>query len=480
MSRSGVYPVAEFGAFGDGVHLDTDAINAAIRAAHGAGGGRVILPPGRYLSFSIQIRSRVTLEIAKGAVLVAASPEAHGGQYDPPEPNPHDAWQDFGHSHWHNSLIWGEDVEDIALVGGGLILGQGLTREGPGARWSREHIGDRPLSMGTAVPLSPEQFVAEQAAMIGQGNKAVALKNARNVLIKDLTVLMGGHFAFLLTGVEGLTMSRLTIDTNRDGIDLDCVQDARLSDLKINSPNDDAIVLKASLALGEIRPTQRISITRCKVTGFDPGTMLDETFGRSQDLSPDQDRVTGRIKIGTESNGDFRDIVISDCVFQRSRGLAIESVDGGVIEDIQVRNIEMDEVTTAPLFLRLGNRARGPEGTPVGRIRRVTIENLNARGIDHRYAATLAGLPDQPITDIVLRNLNLSYLGGGSILDARRSVPELEQAYPEPSMFGTSPAFGLFARHVQGLTLESVNLGTLSEDGRPDITLVNVSDYSRS
>ncbi len=433
-----------------------------------------MLPAGRYLSFSIRLRSRITLELGEGAVLEAADPARHDGQYDAPEPNAHDAYQDFGHSHWHNSLIWGEGVHDVALIGPGMIQGLGLTREGPGAPWSRDHVGDRPLSMGPAEVLSAAALTAEQAAMSGQGNKAVALKNARNVVIRDLTVLKGGHFAFLLTGVDGLLMDGLRIDTDRDGIDLDCVRDARLSNLRVNTPNDDAIVLKTSFALGERRSTERIRITGCRVSGFDMGTMLDGTCGRTQDLSPDLDRVTGRIKLGTESNGDFRDIEIADCLFERSRGVAIETVDGGVIEDIIVRDIVMREVTTAPIFLRLGDRRRGPEGTTVGAMRRITIRNLVATGIDPRYAATLAGLPAHPIEDVGLSDIHLTYGGGGTATDAGRTVPELPHAYPEPSMFGVSPAHGLFARHVRGLTLENVVFATETPDARPDIMLDDV------
>ncbi|ADL02172.1 rhamnogalacturonidase [Brevundimonas subvibrioides] len=469
-----VFDVRDFGARGDGLTLDTPAINAAIDAAAAAGGGRVVLAPGRYLSFSIQLRSRITLELSEGAILEAADPARHDGQYDAPEPNPHDAYQDFGHSHWHNSLIWGEDIEDVVLLGPGLIHGLGLTREGPGAPWSRDHIGDRPLSMGPATPLSPAVFEAEQAAMVGLGNKAVAIRNGRNIVIRDLTVLKGGHFAFLLTGVDGLLMDGLRIDTDRDGIDLDCVREARLSNLRVNTPNDDAIVLKTSFALGERRSTERVQIMGCRVSGYDMGTLLDGTFGRTQNLSPDLDRVTGRIKLGTESNGDFRDIEIADCQFERSRGLAIETVDGGVIEDIVVRDIVMREVTTAPIFLRLGDRRRGPEGTTAGALQRVSIRNLVATGIDPRFAATLAGLPDHPIEDVRLSDIHLTYGGGGTADDAGRTVPELPHAYPEPSMFGVSPAHGLYARHVRGLTLENVVFATETPDARPDVVLDDV------
>ena len=465
--------VRAYGAVGDGVALDTDAINAAIEAA-AATGGVVLLPQGRYLSFSIRLRSRVTLQLAAGAVLEAADPLRHDGRYDSPEPNPHHLWQDFGHSHWRNSLIWGEDVHDVAIVGTGLIDGAGLTREGPGAPWSRNTVGDRPLSMGPPESISADVYAAEVAAMDGLGNKAVALKNARNVTIRDVSVRNGGHFAFLLTGVDNLVMDGLMVDTNRDGIDLDVVRNARLSNLLVNTPNDDAIVLKSSLALGEARPTENVVITNCQVSGYDLGTLLDGTFGRTQQLSPDLDRVTGRIKLGTESNGGFRNIVIADCVFDRARGIALETVDGGVLEDVVVSNVVLRDVTTAPIFLRLGRRLRAPPGTAIGALRRVTISNITASGIDPRYAAIIAGEPGDPIEDVTLSNIRLLYAGGGTADEAARAVPELPEAYPEPSMFGVTPAYGLYARHVRNLVLRDVSLATETPDARPPLIMEDV------
>jgi polygalacturonase len=471
----GVFDIRSYGARPDDQGLDTAAINRAIEAAS-AKGGVVHLPPGRWLSFSIRLRSRVTLQFAPGAVLEAADPARHGGRYDLPEANPHDVYQDFGHSHWRNSLLWGEDVHDVAIVGPGLIDGAGLTREGPGARWSRNKVGDRPLSMGPADRTSADRYEAEVRAMNGLGNKAIALKNARNVTFRDFSVLRGGHFAFLLTGVDNLVMESLRIDTNRDGVDLDVVRNARLSNLTVNTPNDDAIVLKSSLALGAARPTENVTITNCQVSGYDLGTMLDGTFRKTQELSPDQDRVTGRIKLGTESNGGFRNIAISNCVFDRSRGLALESVDGGVLEDVTISNIVMRDVTTAPIFLRLGDRRRAPEGTGMASLRRVTISNVTAYGIDPRYAAIIAGLPGRPVEDVTLSNIRLVFQGGGTQAHAVRTIPEQAEAYPEPSMFGVTPAYGLYARHARNLVLRDIQLSTERPDARPPVVLDDVTN----
>lgn len=127
---SATFSVRDHGATGDGVTLDSPAINAAINAATETGGGTVVFPAGDYLSYSIRLRSHITLHLGPGASLIAADPPAPGepGGYDAPEPNPWNFYQDFGHSHFRNSLIWGEDLENIAITGPGRIYGRGLSR----------------------------------------------------------------------------------------------------------------------------------------------------------------------------------------------------------------------------------------------------------------------------------------------------------------------------------------------------------------
>jgi polygalacturonase len=458
-----------------GPALATDAINAAIVRAHARGGGEVVLPAGRHLSFSIRLLSGVILRLEEGCVLEAADPARHGGAYDPAGPNPHDLWQDFGHSHWRNSLIWGEDLEDVAILGPGLIDGAGLTREGPGSRWSRQ-AGEFPLSMAGLSAETLAELSPAIEAMAGLGNKTIALKRVRRARIEGLTIFRGGHFAVLATGCEDLVLRDLLIDTNRDGLDIDACRDVLVSGCRVNTPNDDAIVLKSSLALGEVIPTERVTIQHCEVSGFDLGTMLDGTFGRTQQLAPDQDRVTGRIKLGTESNGGFRDIVIRDCRFNRSRGLALEVVDGGTMENVVAERLVMREVTTAPIFLRVGDRRRGPEGAPLGAMRGIVLRDIEATDILPDYAATIAGLPDSPIKDVTLSNIRLSYRGGGSPAWAERRPGDLPQAYPEPSMFGPSPAHGLWARHVDGLKIENLVIETVAPDPRPTRLFENVRE----
>jgi len=446
-NSSGFYNVKQFGAKGDSATLDTDAINRAIDAASSAGGGTVYFPAGEYLSFSIRMKSNITLHLDNGANLIAAVHVPGQAGYDAPEPNQWDMYQDFGHSHWHNSLIWGENLENIAITGHGRITGNGLTRS---AR--------------------PGQ---------GPGNKAIALKLCRNVILKDITVLRGGHFCLLATGVDNMTIDNVKLDTNRDGFDIDCCRHVHISNCSVNSPFDDAIVLKSSYGLGFARVTEDITITNCSVSGFDIGSFINGTYLKNEaGRVPDRGVITGRIKFGTESNGGFRNITISNCTFEFCRGLALETVDGGILEDITITNVTMRDIQGAPFFLRLGSRMRGPEGTPVGKLRRVNISDVVVYSANPDYASLLFGIPGYEIEDIKMHNLTIVVKGGAPKEQADLLVPEKENAYPDPQEFGKIPAYGFYIRHAKNIEMMNVELKLENEEFRPPFILEDVKGAS--
>src|SRR5437763_7293240 len=476
-TRSSVYDVRAFGAKGDRKTLDTVAINKAIDAAAAAGGGTVILPAGTYLSVSIHLKSNITLQLDQGATILAADPVPGKVTYDLPEPTDWDMYQDFGHSHWQNSLIWGIGLENISIIGPGSIDGKGLTRRSPRARRVNQP-GDRPVTLGGQTGARPQSPLGEDddpVVMNGLGNKAISLKLCRNVLLRDFSILNGGHFALLATGVDNLTIDNVKVDTNRDGLDIDSCRNVRISNCSVNSPNDDAIVLKSSYALGFARATENVTITNCLVSGYDIGSLLDATYKRNVTEAPDRDGPTGRIKLGTESNGGFKNIAISNIVFDHCRGLALETVDGGLLEDVSVTNITMRDVVNSPIFLRLGRRMRGPAGTPVGQLRRVNISNVVAYNVDARYASIIAGIPDHKIENIELSNIRIFYRGGGKKELADVQLPERETNYPEPSMFGETPAYGFFVRHVAGIEFNNVTVNYLNAEMRPPFLLDEVT-----
>src|SRR5215471_21736388 len=286
-----VYNVRTFGAKGDGKTLDTPAINRAIETAAAAGGGTVYFPAGTYLSVSIHLHSNITLHLDQGATIRAADAVPNKVTYDLPEPNAWDMYQDFGHSHWQNSLIWGVGLENVQIIGPGLIDGKGLTRRSPRARRVNQP-GDRPVTLGGqpgARQQSPLGEDDDPKVMNGLGNKAIALKLCRNVVLRDFSVINGGHFAVLATGVDNLTIDNLRIDTNRDGLDIDSCRSVRISNCSVNSPNDDAIVLKSSYALGFARATENVTITNSSVSGYDIGSLLDASYKKTVTEAPDHD-----------------------------------------------------------------------------------------------------------------------------------------------------------------------------------------------
>ena len=456
----GAYDVRMYGAVGDGKTLDTAAVNNAIEAAAAAGGGVVVFPAGSYLCFSIHLKSQVHLHLFQGSAIVAAASPLpgeqtgyRGGAYDAAEPKTEwDAFQDYGHNHWHNSLLWGEDIHDISITGPGLIWGKGLS--------SGRSQGDQ----GGA-------FVAEQP---GVGNKAIALKNCHNVILRDFSILKGGHFGLLLTGVDNLTIDNLKIDTDRDGMDIDCCQNVRVSNCTVNSPWDDGICPKSSYALGYARPTRNVTISNCWVTGdYELGSVLDGSFKRF----PEDSHAwrTGRIKCGTESNGGFINITISNCVFEGCQGYALESVDGALMEDITITNTTMRNLVSGPIFMRLGSRLRGPkESTKVGTMKRIMINNLTCHHAPQKVGSILSGIPGYSIEDVKLSNIYIESVGG-SLPEAAQIQPlELESKYPEPNMFGPMPASGFFLRHVRNIEMSHVEIATANPDARPAFYLKNV------
>ncbi len=459
------FDVRSYGASGTGKALDTPGVNAAIEAAAAAGGGTVVFPAGTYLCFSIRLKSNVHLYLAQGStILAAASPRPGettgemGGVYDAAEPKTsYDAFQDYGHNHWHNSLLWGEGLENVSITGPGLIFGKGLSFGG-GAK--SEPRGAYPV------------YVAEQA---GVGNKAIALKNCRNVLLRDFRILKGGHFGLLLTGVDNLTIDGLLIDTDRDGMDLDCCRNAHVSNCTVNSPWDDGICPKSSYALGHARATENVTITGCTVTGyFELGTVMDGSYR----VFPNREgkSYTGRIKCGTESNGGFKNIAISNCVFEGCESLSLESEDGALCEDISISNITMRNLVHGPLFFRLGARLRGPkETTKVGTLRRILVSNVVSYGSVAGIGNVLSGIPGYPIEDVRIANFFMEHRGGVGVEQAEVRPPEAVAAYPDPPMFGPMPAQGFFLRHLRNLEMSHVEVRPMAKDGRPSFVLEDVA-----
>ena len=441
--------VRSFGAHGDGRHIDTPAINRALAAAATHQGDTVMLSDGIFMCHSIHLQSNVTLLITPTATICAALP-TDSLSYDPAEPNS-STFQDFGHSHWHNSLLWGENLHGVRIVGGGLIDGTNVLSRSNGRL------------NGRAV-----------------ANKALALRECSDVLVDGVRFLNCGHFALLLTGVDDLHLQNLMIDSNRDGIDIDCCERVIIRGCRVNTVNDDAIVLKASYALGRVKPTADVLIDDCFVSGYDVGSLLDGTCTSNTLQAPDRDGPTGRIKIGTESNGDFRHVTISHCTFRHCRGLAVETVDGARIEGLEVTDIDMSDICNAPFYIRLGNRQRGPEGLSSSSVSGVRFAHIRVMDADSRYASMILGLEGHRIEDVTFDDVSIQYRGGITLDDVatQRGSNQFftrQPEYPEPASHGIQPAAWFVVRHACDIVFQNMHVETLQPDERPRLLIEDAS-----
>jgi polygalacturonase len=417
-----VCPVSEHGARGDGTSNDSAAINQAIATCHAAGGGTVSFGAGTYLAASIRLLSHIQLRLEAGATLQALEEG-----YEPPEPNPFDRFQDFGHSHFRNSLIWGENVTDVAIEGPGRIEG-------------------RALRSGNARP--------------GQGNKQIAIKGGQRLAFRNLTQVGGGHFFYLLTDCRHLTMEKLQLERGRDGIDLVGCSQVSLRDLRITGCGDDTIALKSDYSTGKRLVSEDVEVRDSVVESGCNG-----------------------LQFGSETAGDFRRVRFRNIQVLRAgkAGIGVQTNDGGSIEDVVFENITIQRAAN-PIFINTTRRLRTPETVTPGRVRNLVIRNVSATEVVQTHdgepanAATISGLPERAHENILLENVTILYKGGGTPEDAA-AVPPYPTNY-NPRKLGTRPAYGFFVRHVRGLTFRKVRVAFESPDHRPAFATVDVQGLS--
>ena len=395
-ASDGRVSVRDHGAAGDGLAKDTAAVQRAIDACATAGGGTVLLSPGKYLCGSLHLKNNITLHLDNGATILGSTLQE---DYDPPETLNFKNDADVETTYFHQSLIWGEGVERIAITGEGTIDGGFDKRHGP---------------------------------------KPIALKRCRHVDISGVYIINAPNYAISLLGTDHVNIDGVTIlNAFADGIDPDSCRNVRISNCHIEAV-DDAIVPKTSFSLGEHRSCENITVTNCFLST----------------------RCNG-FKLGTESGGDFKRIAVSNCVITGKKGkspaisgIALESVDGANIDGVTVSNISMTDVR-APIFLRLGNRGRDQAATVPGSLRNVIIDNIVA--VRASLACSVTGIPGHLVENVTLSNIRMDFRGGNPMHPSDAPMPEKEDRYPEALMFGPLPAYALYCRHVEGIMLSNIN-----------------------
>ena len=433
---SAIYNIRDFGAVGDGTTLNTNAIQATVDVCNKNGGGRVVIPAGIWLSGTILMKDNVELHLGHGSTLMGSKRHEDYPRQPTPEFRSH---KDIGGFY---ALIYAEGVNNIAITGSGTINGQGKYQK------PRYGGGDQDGRPRNIVFVSCRNIRIEGIRMRDSGMWNQHYLDCDNLIIRGLDVY--NH-----------------VNRNNDAVDIDGCRRVTISDCHFDT-DDDGITLKSTGSA----PTEDVVITNCSISSH-----------------------CNAIKAGTESSGGFRNITISNCVVTPSRhrgkpifktpvngitGISLIIVDGGIMENITVNNIVIDG-PMAPIYIRLGNRARKyTEGIPepkMGKVRNIAISNVVARSHGN-FGSSITGVPGYYVENISLSNIQLFAKGNITANDFRIKVSEDERGYPQPTAWGNLPAFGLFLRHVRGVTLDGVMMGVEEPDVRCPVWADDVQQMS--
>ncbi|MEO1416707.1 MAG: glycoside hydrolase family 28 protein [Bacteroidota bacterium] len=438
------YNVLDYGAKPDGTTLCTEQIQAAINAAYRRGGGRVVIPKGRFLSGSIYLKSKIELHLEEGAILQGSVNADHYERLG--------LWK---------ALLLSDGQHDIALSGPGALDGNGRA------------VALRLDSLFYAGALDSAHYnFADRRPKFYTRPTLIQFLNCQHVDVRNLTLRRAACWVQSYQQCEDLTIDNIRVESdtywNNDGIDIVDCQEVRLTNSYFNC-SDDGICIKSHFAnlIGE-----NIFINNCTV--------------RSS---------ASAIKFGTNSLGGFRNVTIKNIkVFDTFRSaIAIESVDGGVLENITIDSVEATNTGNA-IFIKLGHRVKGDVAT----LKNVTIQNVKVEvpfgRPDHAYElrgpdlpffhnvfpSSITGFPGHYVENVVLKNIEITFPGKGNKGLAYRplsdldQIPEKENVYPEFSMFGELPAWGFYVRHVKGLVFQNISLNLQAPDHRPTFVFDDV------
>jgi len=438
------FNIVDFGAQPGGRVLNTRYLQKAIDHAFEAGGGAVSMPPGIFLTGGLVLRSRVTLYLQAGAVL-RGSTDVNDYEYHAGPPQEGDANG--------RHLIFARDAEDIAIVGQGTIDGQGS------AFWHRKR---RPRP-------KPEEMWGDVIAWdyepASQRRPSPMLEFAycKNVRVEGVTLRNAAGWTMRPVACEsvyirGIRVRNPNFAPNTDGMDLTACRNVFVSDCDI-ATGDDAICIKSENSYGEMLPTKNITVTNCVLSTCCNG-----------------------FKVGTATHGVVENIVFSNSVIynddntplneRATSGIALEMVDGGMLDGVTISNIRMQNART-PIFIRLGKRTLGAASY----LRNVMISGVNATGAI--VASSITGVPGMPVEDITLADISIETSEYGRSEGTQHSVPEQEANYPEARMFGRLPASGLYVRHANRLRLCNLRLKAEAHV-RPAVVCDDVHDLDIS
>jgi hypothetical protein len=441
-----VRDVRLFGAHGDGTKKDTVAIQRAIDETASSGGGVVYVSPGTYVVGTIVLKSNVTLHLEAGATLLGSPDES---DYKMPEEA---ALATKNNQAKH--LLFAFNAENIALVGLGKIDGGSLRFLQP---------------LNKPAPATHDQWHVTTGAFWGRKlhvSPMVEFAQCTNVRIQDVTLQNSLGWTLRPTGcrsvvIQGIRIRNPDYSPNADGIDPTSCENVMISDSDIDT-GDDAICIKSNNMYGEQKIARNIVVTNCVLSSACNG-----------------------FKIGSEGPSGFENITFSNSVIYSRKGLqddqrvisAIDIVmpDGGWIEGVTISNISVRNARV-PIFIRLQNITGNPDTRMTAWMRSILISDVQAIGAI--VTSSITGIPGYRVEDVTLRNIHIRTDEAGVEAWRTNVPPEREYSYPEGVLFGRFPAYGFYCRHVQGLTLDNVDIKSTRNDPRPAIVCDDVEDLT--
>lgn len=458
-----IFNVLDYGAYADGVNLDSAAVQKAVDDANSQGGGVVLFPKGIYVLATVNLKDNVHIRFEEGVDILGSLDFYDFVQQEPVD---YPIYQDQSHTYFNPAMFVGIGCNNISITGHGIIDMR--------STWDEDNV----------------------RGLVHRGPKTVSLKECNNIELADFEIYNSTDLAVYFAGCNDVEIHDLKLKVYIDGISPDNSKNVNIYDCDVEA-GDDGIVFKSSYTLNRLDICKNIKVWNCKV----------------------KSRCSA-IKFGTETNGGFEDIEIDNIYIYETRitGIAIESVDGAVIDGLTIKNVRMRN-TNGLLFVHLGSRMRGPEGREIGEIRNVTLENITADGpyvpypvvplyyknyvindwyqypwifaseknneTDYEFrknggstgwqiSSNICGLPGKPLKNITLRNVHLKVNGG--VKEYEKEVPDVAPEYPEVFVYGwTLPAKGIYFRHIEGLTLDNVTVDSFYPDVREDFVFEDVT-----
>jgi polygalacturonase len=457
------YLVTDYGIIGDAKTLNTENIQNLIDQVSKTGGGKIIFPAGKFLSGSIELKDEIELYFEAGAVLLGSK-------------NPFDykkvVSKDTLSTRHNTALISAHLRNNVKITGYGTVNGQG---------------GYLALALDSLYYADPDSYFKisrsynERRKRPNEGGRPnlIFLNQSKNIQIKGVTLKNGAEWVTRIELCDSVVIDNIKLESdvywNNDGIDLVDSKNVRITNSDINAA-DDAICFKSH---HKFSYCENIYVSNCKI--------------RSS---------ASAVKFGTASHGGFKNIELNNLnIYDTYRSaIALEAVDGGFIDGVKVSNIKAVNTGNA-IFIKLGHR--NAPGV-VGSLQNVEIKNIDVtvpkeipdkdyeiRGpmlpfFHNKFPSSITGIPGYYVKNVSIENVVIRYPGGGNQAYANmptwrmEGVPENKESYPEFSMFGELPAWGLYVRHVSGLNLKNIRLEAKEADYRPSIVLDDVNNSNLS